>query len=726
MKITENLINWKFHLGEIKLWEKLTHDACYNATKAGRMLGKNLYYIEGNEWTDITVPHDFCITQKADPELGSESNGYKPRVCGWYYTKFDMPERADGEVWLEFEGVGSRCDVYVNGILATRNFSGYTGFMCEISDSLVKEGNIITVRADNYRLEGWWYEGAGIYRPVKLHFTSGGYIKPLETHIKQTLINGGWQVDVSCEACGADKYEIRSYLYGGDELIASGSPSFNLIDPRLWSPDAPYLYTLKLELTVNGEVADSEIHKIGFRTVEWRTDGGMFINGERTFVKGICCHQDHGGVGLAVPELLIRYRLEKLKKTGCNAYRCAHHNVSSEFLSICDELGILVMNENRSFNSSEETLEEIRYMVKNSRNHPSVFLYSLFNEEPLQKEIRGKRIAAKLKNAILELDTDRAITGAINGAEVINGESAADVLDVMGMNYSIFAYEKLYKAQGKVILGTENGPVYATRGVYKADREKQVYGNYGDDLTAFGQSYEATLKAAKEHDYIAGVFLWSGFEYHGEPQPFTWPSVLSHWGMCDICGFEKDIYYYVKSFYTDEPMIHLLPAWQDYAEGEIVRVCAFTNCGSVKLYLNGESVGEAVVSDNKAEFNIPFKAGTLRAEGYANGKTVCDAVSTPGEGRTLDIDVTTDGRFRIIDVTAVDEKGCPVNSADYPITLNACGGRIIGSSNGDPNSPIDCTADTVKLFHGKCQFIVDRTEDDLRISISSPIGVFNV
>jgi len=726
MKITQELINWKFHLGEIKLWDALDHGTCYNATKAGRMLGNDLYYIEENRWSDITVPHDFCITQKADPELGAESNGYKPRVCGWYYTKFDMPDDTDGEVWLEFEGVGSRCDVYVNGILSTRNFSGYTGFMCEISDFLVPKDNIVTVRVDNYRLEGWWYEGAGIYRPVRLHFTSGGYFMPLETHIKQNFLNDSCKVDISCKVCAAAEYEVLSYLYDGDELVAKGNPCFNLINPKLWSPDSPKLYTLKLELVSDGKVADREEHKVGFRSIEWRTAGGMFINGKSTFVKGICCHQDHGGVGWAVPELLIRYRLEKLKAMGCNAYRCAHHNVSSEFLSICDELGILVMNENRSYNSNEETLNEIRYMVKNSRNHPSVFLYSLFNEEPLQKELRGKRMASKLKNAILELDTERAVTGAINGAEVISGESAADVLDVMGMNYSIFAYEKLYKAQGKVILGTENGPVYATRGVYKTDKEKQVYGNYGDDLTPFGQSYEATLKAAKEFDYVAGVFLWSGFEYHGEPQPFTWPSVLSHWGMCDICGFEKDIYYYVKSFYSAEPMIHLLPAWQGYAEGENVRVCAFTNCERVKLYLNGEQVGEAAVEDNRAEFNISFKAGTLTAQGIIGDAVVGDSVSTPEGKHLLDVKVTDDGRFKIIDITAVDGTGVTLNDADIPITLNVEGGRIIGSSNGDPNSPVDCTADTVKLFHGRCQFIVDGTDGKPRLRIASEFGDYSL
>ena len=355
-----------------------------------------------------------------------------------------------------------------------------------------------------------------------------------------------------------------------------------------------------------------------------------------------------------------------------------------------------------------------------------MFLYSLLNEEPLQKEVRGKRIAAKLRSAILELDCSRAITGAINGAENITGESAADVLDVMGMNYSVGSYEKLYKAQGKVILGTENGPVYATRGVYRTDREAQIYASYSDELTAFGQSYEETLRAAKEHEYIAGVFLWSCFDYHGEPQPFSWPSVLSHWGMCDICGFEKDIYYHVMSFYSDVPMIHVLPAWQDYEEGEAVRVAAFTNCREVSFYLNGKLVGTALAEGNRAEITVPFKVGELTAVASQDGVTVSDTVKTCGAASMLKAEVRTDGRYKIVDVTAVDKDGIPVNSADNTVKLAVSGGRVIGCGNGDPNAPIDCTSDSIAMFHGKCQFTLVATDSDVSAELISDIGTATI
>lgn len=718
MKSVLNLKNWHFHLGEIKLWDRVDHDVCYSATKAGGMLGKKGFFIDNNEWQDVTVPHDFCISQPAVPD-GMESNGYKPRVCGWYYTEFDVPTGMKGDVYIDFEGVASHCEVYVNGVLVTRHYSGYTGFICEISDYILPINNIIALRVDNSRFEGWWYEGAGIYRPARIHFTDGPYLMPMETHIMQTELDGKWTVGVRYKAVGGE-YSLKTSLFDAQEnAVSEGGIELEIAKPELWSPDEPYLYTLKLELCWGDEVCDTEIHRIGFRTVEWRVDGGMFLNGVRTFVKGICCHQDHGGVGWAVPRTLIEYRLKKLKKMGCNAYRCAHHNVSAEFLDICDELGILVMNENRNFLSTEEVLDEVRYMVKNSRNHPSVFLYSLLNEEPLQKEIRGKRIAAKLKNAILELDESRAITGAINGAESIVGESAADVVDVMGMNYSIGSYEKLFKAQNKVVLGTENGPVYATRGVYKTDREAQVYSSYGDELTSFGQSYEATLKEATEKDYVAGVFLWSGFEYHGEPQPFVWPSVLSHWGMCDICGFEKDIYYLVKSFYSDEPTVRIVPGWQDYAEGEQVRVAVFTNGSAVRLYLNGELIGTSQALDNRAEFTVRYCPGILTAEADFGNVTVSDSTATAGETERLECAVSGDGVYSIIDISAVDCNGIDVNRADNTVTLTAEGGKIIGCCNGDPNTPLDCTADSIPLFHGKCQFVVEKLDESMHVKISS-------
>lgn len=708
MKKILDLINWKFHLGEIKMYEYHSHDVIYDMSKAGSKLGSKDAYLTLNEWCDVTVPHDYCIAQDTD-RTAAPSHGYKPRNVGWYYTTFDLPEGFDGTTLIDFEGVSNECEVYVNSALVCRNYSGYTGFICDVSDYLLPTGNTITLRVDSSNWEGWWYEGSGIYRPARIHFCDKAYFMPMETYFKNEKVDGGWHIFAEYEVKGEGNCDVYLTLTDMDgKAIYEGAPDFVLKDAKLWSPDEPYLYTATLTLKSSGEVLDTNTARIGLRDIEWRVDGGMYLNGEKCLVKGICCHQDHSGVGIAVPRELIRWRIKKLRELGCNAYRVAHHNPSSEFLDICDELGMMVMSENRKFGSSEDILAETRYMVKNCRNHPSVFLYSLFNEEPWQKEIRGKRFADKLTLEIHKYDNSRAITGAINLAENINGESAADVLDVMGMNYSIHKYEKLYNAQKKVVLGTENGPVFATRGEVFTDTEKQVYGNYGDECPVWGQTIEDTLETAKIHPWVAGVFLWSGFDYRGEPQPMEWPSVSSHWGVCDICGFEKDIYYLVKSYYVSEPVLHLLPKWENFKNGEEVRVAAFTNMDSVTLYVNGKDVGTAKVKENRAEWRVPFEAGEIRAVGVRGDENITDILTTSGTAAKLSVDVAVDdGRYKVINVTVCDKDGRHVANADDTVKISIENGRLIGCGNGNPNDPMPGICYEVKAFHGKCQFIVE-------------------
>lgn len=704
-----DLTNWKFHLGEVQKFERHHHNAIYSMTKAGFMHGKDKYFIESNNWQDVTVPHDYCIAQETDPTC-APSHGYKPRNVGWYYTEFDVTDDIEA-VLLDFEAVATACEVYVNGTLACRNHSAYTGFVCDVTDYIKSGKNRVALRVDSSHWEGWWYEGAGIYRPARVHLFKKAAFWPMESHILTQKCGDVWQISLQSKIWGSPDHHINLTLFDADGAkLCEGESPLSLSNARLWSPEGPYLYTLKAELTVDGIVVDTETHRVGLRTVEWQTEGGMFLNGERYFVKGICLHQDHAGVGIAVPRELLRWRLEKMKALGCNALRSAHHNPSRELLELCDELGLFVMSENRNFTSSEETLAEVRYLVKNSRNHPSVFIYSLLNEEPWQLEGRGKRIAARLKAEILNYDASRAVTGAINGAENITGESAADVLDVMGMNYSIHKFEKLFATQKKVILATENGPVFATRGEVHSDKTRQVWGNYATECADFGQTIEDTLETALSHPFVAGVFLWSGFDYRGEPQPFEWPSVNSHWGVCDTCGFEKDIYYLVKSYYSVAPVLHLLPAWQDFAPGDPVHVAVFTNMTEVTLTLNGQVVGRATVKECRADFTIPFAPGTLTATGTKNNVCIQDSVTTADAPARLITEAFGDGRYQIINVTVTDQNGTPCANAAHSVTATVKNGHIIGCGNGNPNDPMPGIAETVTCFHGKCQFIVEGTK----------------
>ena len=394
---------WQFCLGDVKRWNRVDHDVCYNTTKAGQEVGDMQVFLEDNVWMPVAIPHDWNTRQASDPSE-SPDNGFKPRGIGWYYNEIDLPDYGkDAYVLLEFEGIMGESVVYVNGVLAARNESGYTAFAVDVSDYMLPgQQNRIVVSVDNTRWEGWWYEGAGIYRPVRLFIKPAIHLSYLKTFVRPMLENGAWRIRVSTEIenssaqavtaelqiCilnreGACIARLRAEVSVPPFECASCAAWTELSNPELWSPDHPYLYDLENQLFVEGVCLESEKIPFGVRDIQW-TDHGMFINDQLTPVRGICCHQDHAGVGIAVTQSLMRYRIARLKAMGCNAYRCAHHAPSRYLLEVCDELGMLVMVENRHYRTSEEVMRQLDALVLLSRNHPSVFLYSLFNEEPWQ------------------------------------------------------------------------------------------------------------------------------------------------------------------------------------------------------------------------------------------------------------------------------------------------------------------------------------------------------
>lgn len=736
MKQTKTVVlelerGWKFCYGEVKRWERVNHGICYDTTKTGREIGDLDVFLAENDWIDISVPHDWNTAQSAEPSA-IPSLGFKPRDIGWYYKEIELPEFMDDAcVMLEFEGIMGESVVYVNGALAARNESGYTGFCFDISDYVLPgQKNMIVVSVDNRRWEGWWYEGAGIYRPAHLYIKPSVHLGHMKTFIRPELQNGQWNVQLSSEIVNTveDVYSavLQSRIMDADGCcVAEMKTTFDvaafsntkiamnvkLDKVSLWSPEKPYLYTVKNELIVDGICVDQECIPFGFRDIQW-TDHGMFINGILTPVHGICCHQDHVGVGVAVTKSIVRYRIQKLKEMGCNAYRCAHHCPSKYLLEVCDELGILVMVENRHFRSSEEVMQQIDALVLLSRNHPSVFLYSLFNEEHWQQEPRGRRIAQKLLRRVKMNDDTRPVTAAMNGG-VLTKENASDVLDVAGINYNIDDYMTYaVRRPGHPMVATENGPLYATRGIYKNDALAQVYDSYGLTTASFGQTLQETVKAVDAAPHVAGLFIWGGFDYRGEPQPFEWPSVYSHWGLMDNCGFEKDTFYMLKSYYDDynQPLLHLLPHW-NWHEGEIVRVCAMTNCDTVRFYLNDRLIETCAVEDRRAECQISFVPGVLRAEAYRDGVKIADEVRTAGEPASLEvIDAASEKDYdsSIINVRLLDAHGIPVpgRDADCTIHFEVQNGEIIGVGNGDPNGIQPEISDEITTFCGRCQAII--------------------
>lgn len=696
-----NLNNdWFFHLGEVERFEKLDHNTCYLLCKAGTAMGTEAVFREKNDWKRVVVPHDW-LAEIAPDKNGVPSIGYKKRGSAWYYRTLTLDNTTE-YAELIFDGILGECEVYVNGTLAARNFSGYNRFSLEAANYLVKGENIIAVHVNAEKSEGWWYEGAGIYRNVTLRLCEKYHFVPADCFVRGEKRDGKWCLcgDLKATDGVADSRLIDA---DGNEVFAikGNTIEVSLDSVKEWTPDKPYLYTFESTLYKYGKAYDTFTSTVGFRTIEWNPNRGMFLNGEKTRIKGVCCHQDHAGVGAAVGKTLPEYRLKKLKALGVNAYRTAHHAPSEDFLDICDRLGMLVMVENRHFNTSKETIAELEALVKLSRNHPSVFLYSLFNEEPWQEEERGLKIARELRERVLAHDSTRAVTGAMNTG-LLEETNASRVLDVIGINYAIKDYEKCHEQNpDKAIIGTENAVTFATRGIYESDKEKQVWACYGDDwASAFSESLDETMKAYFNHSFNAGCFVWSGFDYRGETNPYEWPSVSSHWGLMDLCGFEKDTAYHLAGYYKKELFVHIAPHW-NHEDGK-VRVCVFTNGHAVDIYTDEHLVASGTPINHRAEFNISFEWGSIRARAYGDGKYADCKVWTAEEFSHLAFEVTEGEDMRIIDVCAVDRKGHLIPDFCEVMEIS---GDVIGIGNGNPNSHHIDTDCKIELFNGKAQII---------------------
>ncbi len=713
---------WKFHLGDFERNINLTTSGYHHSAQAG---GDLLNVVFTEDWSDVAVPHDWLIAQPYD-QTAAAMSGYKHRGIAWYKNEFVLPETHVESAKLVFDGVLGQCTVFVNGIIAIRNFSGYNRFEAEIGDYLLPgKPNVIHLLVDASRWEAWWYEGAGLYRPVRIEFRTQNHFRTRDCFVrakgKTVLCDLSLSLDGDCTVCAqlfdADGAKISAY-----ETAASKLTSFALAChcPDLWSPETPHLYTAKFVLKQGDAIVDAFSVAVGFRTTEWVANKGFLLNGKRYPIKGICCHQDHAGVGAAVTPEINEFRLLKLKKLGINAYRCAHHAVTEDFLSLCDRIGILVMSENRHFSVSADADNQLTSMVKVARNHPSVFLYSLFNEEPWQEDERGRRMAKKMRERIRTLDDTRAVCAAQNSG-ILEKENASDALDIIGINYMLADYPACHKrSPDKVLLGTENCPTFATRGEYVSDKSVPVFTSFGDEWADwFAESLPETMKVAFGEDYVAGCFVWCGFEHRGEPVPHAWPCVTSHWGIHDLCGYEKDTAYWLAAYYRDDLVVHLLPHW-NHAKGETVRVGAFTNGEKAELFINGASQGITAVKDCRAEWNVLFEEGEIKVVATRDGQTATDAVQTAGIPYALTVEdatpCTKNPSSRILNVSMRDQNKTLVPNVFSTVACTAVGGRILGVGNGNPNGHFPEQADEVPLFYSKAQLIIEGSTKSITVS----------
>jgi beta-galactosidase len=769
---------WRFHRGEIApevvaaTAERVRHGSHW-LKSGGFTCGGPAMALDDSAWRVVDLPHDFVVegqvTRPGDEYVPPNDilpvdaarerhmlHGSLPVGVAWYRKAFTVPKGDLGRrVSLEFDGVFRNCTVYLNEHYVGTHLSGYTSFRFDVTDVLrYGERNLLAVRVDATEYEGWFYEGGGIYRHVWLVKTDPLHVAPWGTlvtsELEETTTPGSAIVSARTTVRNRDTADaacsvISAALDAEGRTVATAESTINvpawdqvettqqmtIEQPAVWSIEGPNLYTLSTTVKRGAKVVDEYTTPFGIRSIRFDAEKGFFLNGEPVKLKGVCCHQDHAGVGSALPDALQLFRIAQLKAMGCNAYRTAHNPPTPELLDACDRLGMLVMDETRLLSSSQESLDQLTSMVQRDRNHPCVILWSLGNEEWIvQGRDDGTRMAATMKQLVKKLDPSRPVTLAMNG---VFAGPIVDVIDVMGFNYHPEVYDDFHKKYAhRPAVVSESASTVTTRGVYADDAARGTVSAYDRTRPQWGDTAEATWKAIAARPWLGGTFVWTGFDYRGEPTPYGWPCVSSHFGILDLCGFPKDNFYFYKARWTDEPMVHLLPHWTwPGREGEPIEVWCHTNCDEVELLLNGASLGRKTLPEySHVEWSVKYAPGTIEARGSRGGQVVATArVETTGPPTAIRL---TPNRATIgadhedaavVTVEVVDAEGRRVPTADYELAFDIAGpGRIIGVGNGDPSSHEANKGSVRRAFNGLCQVIVQTTREPgaIQLGASSP------
>ena len=697
----------------------------FGVDKYSDAAGAGARFYDYSNWERVDLPHDWTLSLKKSPDANTFAGSY-PNTrfhrfmperhseietvynIGWYRKQFDLaPEWEGKRIFIEFEGIFRDAIVWVNGVYLDRHCSGYTGFAIEITDHLVSGcENSVAVRVDSEQAEGWWYEGAGIYRNVNLLIGEPAYFKYNKTFIKAD-IDGKVNASAVLVNDSSEPF-LQSIIciiedLNGDEIVRSEYPisidayaekAFDIemmVDsPKLWTLDSPYLYTLRLQA---GEECASE--RFGIRTVAFDADRGFLLNGVPQKVRGACVHQDLGGVGVALTDNLQYYKIKRLKEMGVNAYRCSHHAPSPVLLNACDELGMLVMDEARMFGTSPEAIRQLTDLIERDRNHPSVFIWSLGNEEfSVQSNQWSFHLMEKASRIAKSLDPTRPVTyGSNNGATFVGANGAAEV---RGVNYIrnsddgawLDDYHREHPDQP--IIGTEETSYVLSRGGAINDLERGLLDSTGNVTMPWGSTPKGFVKYIEKRDYLAGGFMWTGFDYRGEPNPFYYTGNVSSFGTIDLCGMEKPPFYYYKSWWTDEPVLKLTPHW-NHEVGESVTVAVFTNCEEITLSLNGKALETRKVDRYDAPlFEVVYEPGVLSVVGKRNGESLYDELVTSNAISSVRcepiLEAKDESDVAIYEIDAYDDDGnfCPIASEEVEIAAE--NGYIVGIGNGDPFS----------------------------------------
>ncbi|HEY4415647.1 MAG TPA: beta-galactosidase GalA, partial [Verrucomicrobiae bacterium] len=710
---------WKFYLGNPwgdTLW----------LGKAAELKGPAKADFSDIDWRTVDLPHDWAVELPFDPSADC-NHGFKPvgpgfatNNVGWYRRSLELSPLDQGKrIWLEFDGVFHDCDVFVNGWFAGHHAGGYNGFQFDISDVANYHGkNVVAVKVDVSQFDGWFYEGAGIYRHVWLEKTAPLAIAPdgifvysqfknnvpggdAKVKVEASLLNcltNATAATVACEIISPDGDSLKKFTSPAKVARQSQTTAYldtKISSPVLWSPESPRLYKLITTVESNGKMLDRKTTEFGIRTVAYDPNEGFLLNGKHYEIQGMCNHQDAAGVGAALPDALQYFRVAKLKEMGCNAYRTSHNAPTPELLEACDRLGMLVLDENRLFGSDAQNLDRLKAQIIRDRNHPSVFTWSLGNEEwSAQDTATGAAVTKSMQDLAHALDPTRLCTLAVNSGSY-GDFGIFSALDVKGFNYhyeSMDAYHAAFPHAN--ILGTEQASSIGTRGIYTNDATRGYISAYDDHNPRWGCSAEEWWSFFATRPWASGGFDWTGFDYRGEPTPYQWPCISSHFGVFDTCGFPKDNFWYYQSWWTTNVVLHLLPHWNwPGREGQDISVRALSNCQEVELFLNGQSLGRQTMKRNsELKWTVKYSPGILSAKGYNDGKLVAETkVETTGEPTALTLSpdrssIHADARdVSVIAISVRDGQNRIVPLASNLVHFELSGpGKIIGVGNGDP------------------------------------------
>jgi len=772
--------NWKFYNGEVENGEK-----------------RNL---PATDWETVVVPHDWAISGEFDPKIDEQvvmviedgdkvpklrtgRTGGLPHVgVGWYRKELELPLSHKGKsIYIEFDGVMSNAKVYINGKFVGEWPYGYASFGFDLTE-FVKFGkqNILAVRVENKPNSARWYPGAGLYRNVRLVITNpirvkqwGTYVTTPEiaqgrgtVNIKTTILNSSKElknIKVNTDIVSSFN-EVVASISSNSEINASTivEQNVDVLDPEFWSIESPTLYKAVTSILEKGQVIDRYETTFGFRFIEFTNNNGFFLNGERVQLKGVCLHHDLGPLGAAVNTSALRYRMKLLQDMGCNAIRTAHNPPTPGLLDLADEMGILIVNEafdewkipkNENGYSGywdEWAEKDLVAFIHRDRNHPSVILWSIGNEVREQKDPEGGNYARFLTDICHREDPSRLTTAGFNDWNKAIENGLTDGVDVPGWNYKPHLYNKIHKEYPHwKMYGSETASTVSSRGEYYFPAKQRVHylretyhsSSFDNEFPNWGTSPDKEMAAQDDCKFMAGEFVWIGFDYLGEPTPYNleWPSRSSYFGIIDLCGIPKDRYFLYQSNWTDNKVLHLLPHW-NWEQGQEVSVHCYTNYDRAELFLNGKSLGirEKDPSKQYTRYrliwdDITYEPGEIKvvALDSLNNMLAEEVKKTAGAPAKIHLKAdrtvlsANDKEMVFVTVSIIDENGivCPRANNLVNFTVNGAGVfKAVG--NGDPTSLESFVKPFRKAFNGKCMLIAKSTYDSGQMVIeASSVGL---